>query len=200
MEAVRLKPNPNRPFLLVCHNPLCNPKLHDRKRKLDSSRIIHTPPHWCLVTLPSLFLPIAISVESNKKMTPMEMKRKLRPSRPIPIFLLSSNIVIQSCMQVNGRFFFLPSRCSCLFPDTLRPYAGGAGCQRQQSRIWRPTPLTPPSSSTSPDTCGWRSMRRMCESQSYRMKEGSGGGKTLLFLIARVKKRGATILTKYAPR
>lgn len=37
--------------------------------------------------------PMAMSVESRRKSTPREMKRKLRPSRPMPIFLLSSNMM-----------------------------------------------------------------------------------------------------------
>jgi len=62
-------------------------------------------------SLPPSFLshlPMAIKVESRRKRTPMEMKRKLRPNRPMPIFLLSSSMVQCCC------WWWWWKSCACL--------------------------------------------------------------------------------------
>lgn len=53
----------------------------------------HVRSHTQAGTPARTHAPMAMSVESRRKSTPREMKRKLRPSRPMPIFLLSSNMM-----------------------------------------------------------------------------------------------------------
>lgn len=63
------------------------------RSRFVNSRIVRCMPIMNTSPVRKRKSPMAIKVESRRKRTPMEMKRKLRPNRPMPIFLLSSNMV-----------------------------------------------------------------------------------------------------------